>query len=229
MSHAEPKVHVIDDDSAMRRALTAAIGAAGYETQGHADADAFLEHYDPDQPGCLLLDLHLPGISGFELMERCDTIPQLTPTIILTGQSDVQSAVQAMKAGAVDYIEKPFNQKQLLACVRDALVLSARRLDKRRQQEQVHSRLVQLTPRERQLLEQLVQGKSNKQVAGDWYVSLRTIENHRAHLMRKMRAKNVADLVRMVATSNDPIRHMLSDEMGGRHDRYSPDERSLST
>jgi FixJ family two-component response regulator len=206
MSDDKPKVYIVDDDPTICKAMSVVIGAQGFCVETFGRAETFLECFDPDVLGCLLLDLRLPGMGGLQLLRDDRNIAYHLPTIILTGNSDVTLAVSAMKAGAMDFIQKPYDREQLMGCIRNALVLAGRRQRERQSTQSVRRRLDTLTPRERELLNELIAGKSNKQIASEWFVSLRTIENHRAHLMSKMKARNVADLVRVVAvtlTSSD--------------------------
>lgn len=204
MSDDKPRVYIVDDDPTICKTLSVVIGSQGYRVETFHRAESFLEQFDPDVPGCLLLDLRLPGMSGLQLLRDERNIAYYLPTIILTGHSDVALAVSAMKAGAMDFIQKPYDREQLFSGIRSALVLAGRRHRERQSTQSVRHRLDTLTPRERELLNELVAGKSNKQIAHEWFVSLRTIENHRAHLMSKMKAKNVADLVRVVAVTLMP-------------------------
>ncbi|QNN21033.1 response regulator transcription factor [Planctomycetales bacterium ZRK34] len=201
MSDEQPIVYIVDDDPTICKALSIVIGSQGYGVETFGRAETFLDQYDPDVLGCLLLDLRLPGMSGLQLLDDERNISHHLPTIILTGHSDITHAVSAMKSGAMDFIQKPYDREQLMGCIRNAVVMAGRRQRKRKSTQSVRRRLETLTPRERELLDELLAGKSNKQIAGQWYVSLRTIENHRAHLMSKMNAKNVADLVRAVSVT----------------------------
>lgn len=198
-----PTVYIVDDDSGIRRSLSTVMDLAGYSPVSFDRVEKFLEAFEPDQVGCLLLDIQLPGMTGLDLLHRHPAVGRSMPTIILTGHGDVGRAVDAIKSGAMDFLEKPIERDQLLNRVQLAMQLSEQRHAEQQEREIVRQRLATLTSREQQLLSELISGKSNKQIAGEWYVSLRTIENHRAHLMKKMHAKNIADLVRMATAHGE--------------------------
>ena len=195
-------VFVVDDDEAVRRFLCGLIGSVGLRAEAYASAQDFLEAYQSGRPGCLLLDIRMPGMSGLELQrELVERAPDL-PVIILTGHGNVQVAVHAMKAGAVDFIEKPFNNELLLDRIQKAVAKSLRADSNRVRQDEISDRIRRLTARERQVLDQVVAGQTNKGIARHLDISERTVEIHRAKVMEKMCAKSLADLVKMVATLN---------------------------
>lgn len=190
-------VHLIDDDEAVRRSLAFLLSTAGHAVRVYDSADAFLATLDGSQRGCVVTDLRMPGVDGIELLRRLNQLDVEMPVIVMTGHADVSLAVQAMKFGAVDFIEKPFDDDLLLEAIRIALA----RLDQaeRRQLEtsQIEARLGSLSPRERQVLEGLVAGHPNKTIAYDLKLSPRTVEVHRANVMTKMGARSLSELVRI--------------------------------
>jgi two-component system response regulator FixJ len=197
MQSDEATVHVIDDDEAMRDSLAFLLGSAGIEVQTHASANIFLENLSNLNPGCIITDVRMPGLSGIDLLRRLRELKIDVPVVVITGHGDVPLAVEAMKIGALDFLEKPFDDEVLLASVRSAL--NRLGLDHKRQAErrEVEGRLATLSKRERDVLQGLVVGKANKQIAYDLGISPRTIEVYRANLMAKMHATSLSDLVRM--------------------------------
>jgi len=197
----EPAVFIVDDDAAVRRFLGGLIESVELRVEAYASAQDFLGAYEPGRPGCLVLDVRMPGMSGLELQrELVDRAIDL-PVIVLTGHGNVQVAVHAMKAGAVDFIEKPFDNELLLDRIQKAVAGNVRATSERAKRNEIAIRLQQLTPRERQVLDLVVSGESNKGVARHLDISERTVEIHRANVMRKMRATSLADLVKLVASS----------------------------
>lgn len=190
-------VHVVDDDAAIRDALVLLLEAAGHRARAHADADRFLSEMDSAQPGCVIADVRMPGMSGLDLQRHLKEQGADLPVIIITGHADVAMAVQALKAGATDFIEKPFDEDVLLAGVSRALDTGARAFRERRQLADVKARAAGLTPREREVMDLVVQGLPNKAVAVELSISARTVEIHRARVMEKMAANSLSDLVRM--------------------------------
>ncbi len=194
----EPVVFVVDDDQAIRSSLKWLIESVGLKVEVYASADAFMNSYYPGRAGCLLLDVRMPGMSGLELQEHFARNHIHIPIIIITGHGDVPMAVRAMKAGAIDFIEKPFNDELLLESIRGALAVDERQRQLQSQRASVASRLAQLTPREHEVMEMVTEGRSNKEIAGTLGVSAKTVEAHRARVMEKMEAGSLAELVRMV-------------------------------
>lgn len=193
----EPTVFVVDDDEAVRQSLRLLLKSMGMPSVIHASAEEFLAGYHPDQPGCLVLDVRMPGMSGPELQHELNRRGAIIPVIFVTGHGDVHMAVEAMQHGAVDFLQKPFGDKELTDRIQRALTADRRNRDLLGEKEEIRARLAMLTRRERQVLELVTRGKSNKVIAGDLGVSQRTVEIHRARLTEKMRAASLAHLVRM--------------------------------
>lgn len=190
-----PTVHIVDDDEAVRQSLAFMLGSAGFPIRLYESAHLFLEAVDPAQCGCLITDVRMPDMTGIELLGRIkDKMPCL-PAIVITGHGDVPLAVEAMKAGAVDFIEKPFDEEVLLKAVQAALERATG--EGSDQMQEVLSRLATLSERERQVLEGLVAGQANKVIAAAYGISPRTVEVYRANVMTKMQANSLPDLVRM--------------------------------
>jgi len=205
MNNTETKqstVYVVDDDDAMRESLTWLIESVGLNVETYASADEFLESYYPGRPGCVLLDVRMPGMSGLELQGHLQKQQVTVPVIMITGHGDVPMAVRAMKSGAIDFIEKPFNDEQLLESIRNALAIDDTRRDEQSFKAEVASRLAQLTPRESEVMDMVTAGKSNKEIANSLGVSAKTVEAHRAKVMEKMEAGSLAELVRLVVSSH---------------------------
>ena len=197
MTDYNPSVFLVDDDEAVRDSMVLLMKSVGMTTETFPSAQEFLDAYDPDRPGCLLLDIRMPGMSGMELQEKLIERQANLPIIFITGHGDIPMAVEAMQRGAVDFIPKPFRDQDLLDRINQALEEDRKNRSALLEQDAVAKRLGQLTPRERQILELVVQGKANKVIAGELGVSQRTVEIHRARVMEKMGAKSLAHLVRM--------------------------------
>jgi FixJ family two-component response regulator len=194
MSRAEPTVFLVDDDASTRELIAWLMKRNGIAAQVFGDARAFLEAYRPTQPGCLVLDLNLPGMNGLELQSYLNEQGVVLPVIFLSGRADVPKAVRAVKEGAIDFLEKPFDYKQLLELVRNCFERDAAR---RKRAE----RLAQLTQREREVLDRVVGGKLNREIAEELAISVKTVEAHRAHLMEKLEVDSVAELVQAVLSA----------------------------
>jgi two-component system response regulator DctR len=193
----EPNVFVVDDDAAMRMSTTTLLRAASLPHIAYGSAKAFLADYHPDTPGCLLLDLNLPGMSGMDLIEQLRAQNCLLPVLIISGTGTIPIAVRGMKLGVVDFLEKPVSPGVLIPKVQAAMELDAQRRIDATGLAQLRQQLANLTPRERELLKLLVGGASNKIIAAELGISIKTVENHRAHIMQKTGAVNTADLVRI--------------------------------
>lgn len=196
-SEQQGVVFIVDDDEALRDSLRWLIESVGLMVETHDSADSFLQSYYPGQSGCLLLDVRMPGMSGLELQEQLESRDIRLPIVIITGHGDVAMAVRAMKAGAMDFIEKPFDDELLLASIQRALSLDVEQRKSRATQAEILARLAHLTRREHQVMELVTTGKANKQIASELNVSAKTVEAHRAHVMEKMQANSLAELVRM--------------------------------
>ena len=203
MSELSPTVFVVDDDEAVRDSLAMLLRSVGLESEAYADADEFLAAFDPRRPGCLVLDIRMPGISGLDLQQRLCRRGALLPIIFITGHGDVPMAVQAIRDGAVDFIQKPFQDQALLDRIQQALRLDAERREEITQRVEIERRLTRLSPRERQVMDLVVAGHANKVIAGQLGLSQRTVEIHRAKVMEKMQAGSLAHLVRMAVTARD--------------------------
>jgi two-component system, LuxR family, response regulator FixJ len=197
MSEDAPVVFVVDDDPAMRESLRWLIESIGLTVQTHATAKEFLERYDPANVGCLVLDVRMPGLSGLDLQDELVTRGTILPIIMITGYAEVPMAVRAMKAGAIDFIEKPFSDQDLLDRVRLAIDLSQQVRAANKERAEIFARVARLTPREREVCDRVIAGMSNKVIAKDLGLSTKTVEVHRARLMEKLQASTLADLVRL--------------------------------
>ncbi|MEJ2425502.1 MAG: response regulator transcription factor [Candidatus Thiodiazotropha sp.] len=199
---SRPTVFVVDDDQAMRNSLKWLIESVSMQVETFESANAFIQSYYPGRSGCLLLDVRMPGMSGLELQEYLLVNQIAIPVIIITGHGDVPMAVRAMKAGAVDFIEKPFNDELLLESIRQAMALDARQRDMQAQRAEIATRLARLTPREHEVMVMVTNGQANKEIANTLGVSSKTVEAHRARVMEKMEADSLAELVRMAINAN---------------------------
>jgi FixJ family two-component response regulator len=198
-------VHVVDDDQGVRKGLCRLLEAAGYEARPYASAGEFLLAEKGDAPGCVLLDVKMPGPSGLELQQALARVPEPLPVVFLTGHGDIPLTVQALKAGASDFLTKPVKRETLLAAVETALAQDAVRRAQRDDLRTLRARYETLTPREREVLAQVVAGKLNKQIAGDIGAAERTVKAHRAQVMAKMQVSSVAELVRAAARLSLPV------------------------
>jgi FixJ family two-component response regulator len=198
MPERSPTVFIVDDDEAVRSSLRLLIKSVGLIPSALGSAREFLEHYDPAQPGCLVLDVRMPEMSGLELQEHLNRQGAIIPVIFITGHGDVPMAVEAMQAGAFDFLPKPFRDQDLINRVQRALEKDRANRAVLNERSLIRERLESLTPREREVLDMVSSGKPNKIMAADLGVSQRTVEIHRARVMEKMGASSLAQLVRMV-------------------------------
>jgi two-component system response regulator FixJ len=198
---AEPAVVVVDDDASMRDSLTLLLEVAKLRPVTYPSAERFLEEYDPSRPGCVLLDVNMPGMSGLDLQDLMAEKGWLSPVILMAGNANVEMAVRGTKAGAFDFIEKPFMAEALLERIRQAIDEDRERRLRYEKRCQRDERLASLTPRERQVADLLVAGKLSKEVAVELQISAKTVEKHRANIMVKIQARSVADLVSMLLAS----------------------------
>ena len=193
----DPIIYVIDDDDAVRQSLEFLLRTAGVTVRGFESAKAFLEVLPQIRSGCIITDVRMPHITGIELLRHVKEFNSDLPVIVITGHGDISLAVDAMKLGAVDFLEKPFDDDQLLVAVRSALSQDADTGKRKAELTGIHDKLAALSNRERQVLEGLVAGNANKTIAFDLGISPRTVEIYRANLMTKMAANSLSDLVRM--------------------------------
>jgi two-component system, LuxR family, response regulator FixJ len=198
MKELPQTVYVVDDDDAVRDSLRLLLKSAGIPCEAFGSAQEFLGGYDPAQPGCLVLDVRMPGMSGLEMQTELNLRGATIPVIFITGHGDIPMAVEAMQHGAFDFLQKPFRDQELLDRVQRALTRDTENRARLRHTDRIRERLATLSPREREVLDLVTQGKANKMVAGDLGVSQRTVEIHRAHVMQKMEAGSLAELVRMM-------------------------------
>jgi two-component system response regulator FixJ len=190
-------VFVVDDDEAVRASLKLLLKTLGLPAQTYASAQEFLATFDERRGGCLVLDIRMPGMSGLELQEELNTRGAMLPIIFITGHGDVPMAVEAMQRGAMDFLQKPFRDQDLLDRISEALAKDRAGRELLGNRERIRARVAALTPREREVMALVTQGKANKVIAADLDLSQRTVEIHRAHVMEKMGANSLAHLVRM--------------------------------
>ncbi len=194
---AEPIVHVIDDEADVRQALALLLRSVGLASRVYASAQDFLAQYRPGPPGCLVIDVRLPGMSGLELQERLAQLGVALPVILMTAHGDIPMAVRAMRAGALDFIEKPFHDQLLLDRIHEGIRRSRQWQDDAGERATLERRYASLTEREKEVMAQVVDGQPSKLIADRLGLSTRTVETHRAHVMEKMQAASLSHLVRM--------------------------------
>lgn len=204
MAESGEVVFVVDDDESVRRSLRRLLASAGFAVETFASAEEVLARGRPVGPACLVTDLQMPGVTGLELQERLASDAIRMPMVFITGHGDIPSSVRAMKEGAVDFLTKPFDDEELLGAVRRALARDAEALAKWDGVRSVRARAERLTPREREVMDLVVTGMLNKQIAYDLGTSEKTIKVHRARVMEKMEASSVAELVRLVDRLRGP-------------------------
>ena len=190
-------VFMVDDDEAVRKAISRLLRSAGIASAVFASPSEFLAQYNPDMPGCLVLDMAMPDLDGLQLQTALNEKGCILPIIFLTGHGDVSKSVQAMKQGAFDFLSKPAKDKDLLTAVRAAFERDTVVRQERAKLSEIRARLETLTPREREVLQHVVSGKLNKQIAGDLGIAEATVKMHRAHVMEKMKVESVAELTRL--------------------------------
>jgi len=197
MSGPVPTVFVVDDEPSVLKALSRLLRSARLNVATFDSPKEFLERHDPYAPGCLVLDVAMPGLSGLELQKTLAATGAAVPVIFLTGRADVPMSVQAMKRGAVDFLTKPLNDKSLLAAVRGAIEKDHVNRQAQAERSEIQRRLAMLTPREREVMDHIVSGQSNKQIAADLGTVEKTIKVHRARVIEKMKVRSLAELVRL--------------------------------
>lgn len=197
-SAIEPTVYVVDDDPSILEWITAVVQSIQLPVKSFANAHDMLESFAPQRCGCVVTDLRMPRMSGLELQERLNELGSVCPVILISAHGEVSAAVRAMKAGAIDFLEKPFGAQELIDRINGAVALSEARVRERGARREVRERFERLTDRERETLRGIVDGKANKVMAIDLGISEKTVEDRRARVMRKMEANSVAELTRMV-------------------------------
>ena len=198
MKELAPTVYIVDDDSGVRSSIRVLMKSVGLPAMPFASAKEFLAAYHANSPGCLVLDIRMPGMSGLELQEALNERGAVIPVIFITGHGDIPMAVEAMRHGAFDFLQKPFRDQDLLDRIQRAIAKDAELRQSLGEHARIRTHLESLTPREREVLDLMTQGKQNKSIALDLGVSPRTVEIHRARVMEKMNAHSVAELVRMM-------------------------------
>lgn len=190
-------VYVVEDDDAVRDSLQMMLESVGRQVQSFASADSFLAAYTQSMAGCIVLDIRMPGMNGMELQRKLNEINSILPIIFVTGHGDVPMAVEAMQQGAVDFVQKPYREQELLDKITQAITLDEENRDSLLQRQIILASMNELTPRERDVMKQMVAGKANKVIAIELDISQRTVEIHRARVMEKLNANSLAHLVRM--------------------------------
>jgi FixJ family two-component response regulator len=196
-------IFIVDDDEAVRDSLRWLLEANGYRVRSFSGAEEFLESYDPNQVGVLIVDVRMPGMSGLELQEELIARQVPLPIVFITGHGDVPMAVSTMKKGAVDFLEKPFNETDLRGIVARMLEMANERFSQLQAKKNQEAVLGRLTAREQQVLERIVAGRLNKQIAGDLNISIKTVEAHRANIMEKLEVTTVADLMKIALANSE--------------------------
>jgi FixJ family two-component response regulator len=204
MNRGELTVYIVDDDQSVRDALGLMLSVRSYKTALFADAASFLEGYRPDWRGCLLLDLRMPGMDGLTLQQKLNEIGCDMPVIVITGHGNVESARRAFRSRAVDFLEKPLDHKRLIASIEEAFARQSARSQVDAQDRHVARLLATLTPREHEVMERVVAGRHNRDIAAELDISPRTVEVHKARVMQKLQVTNIADLVRLSLRARGP-------------------------
>jgi FixJ family two-component response regulator len=210
MKGKSPIVFIVDDDEAVRSSLRFVCKSVGLAATPFSSATAFLEAYDPEQPGCLVLDVRMPGMSGLALQEQLNLRGAMIPVIFISGHGDIPMAVEAIQHGAFDFLQKPFRDQDLIDRIQRALAKDSTNRAALGERSRIRHRLESLTPREREVMALMIQGKPNKIMAAQLNLSQRTVEIHRAHVMEKTGASSLAQLVRMAMDVNAPLSESTS-------------------
>jgi len=198
----EPTVFIVDDDAAVREAMSWLVSTLQYPVEVFESAADFLEHYTPERPGCVLLDVRLPGMSGMQLQRKLLDDGAIIPVIIITGHGDVPMAVRAIQTGAFNFLEKPFRDQELLDNIQEAIELDATKRSNRSYTEKIRALIESLTPRERELMQLMVDGYSNRGISEACGISVKTVEVHRSRIMSKMGVGSLPELVKMALIVN---------------------------
>lgn len=198
------RVYIVEDDDAVRESLQMMLESVGREVVSFASADLFLEQYTENLSGCIILDIRMPGMNGMELQRKLNELNSILPIIFVTGHGDVPMAVEAMQQGAVDFVQKPYREQELLDKISQAMQLDKENRHSLQQQQLILENMNDLTPREKDVMRLMIDGKANKVIAADLNISKRTVEIHRARVMEKLNANSLAHMVRMyLAVEND--------------------------
>ncbi|AMO69719.1 response regulator [gamma proteobacterium BDW918] len=200
---AEATVYLVEDDDAVRDSLQMVLESVGHKVASYSRADAFLEDYSVDMAGCMVLDIRMPGMNGMELQRQLNARNSILPIIFVTGHGDVPMAVDAMQRGAVDFVQKPYREEELLGKIQQAITADIENRADLEEKHKIRAKLTDLTPRETQVMELMIEGKANKVIAYDLDISQRTVEIHRARVMEKMGVRSLAHLVRMVMAAEE--------------------------
>ena len=200
MTQPDPAVFVVDDDEAVRDSLRSLLGSVNLPVKAFASGQEFLDAYRADETGCLVADIRMPGMSGLDLQSELARRSINLPMIMITGHGDIKMCARAMKAGAFDFVEKPFNGQELLDLIHQAVKMNLESVERRRELAEIRGRLNLVKPRDREVLDGIVLGETNKKIAARLGLSAKTVEFRRAKVMRTMRAETLADLVRMIMT-----------------------------
>jgi two-component system, LuxR family, response regulator FixJ len=205
MKEQPATVCIVDDDEAVRGSLKLLLKSLGLATRAYGSAPEFLAEFDPQRRGCLVLDIRMPGMSGLDLQQELNARGALVPIIFMTGHGDVPMAVEALQQGAMDFLQKPFRDQDLLDRIHRAIERDRAGRELLGNRERIRARIDSLTPREREVLKLITDGKANKVIAAELQLSQRTVEIHRGHVMEKMEANSLAHLVRMVMEAEDRV------------------------
>ncbi|MBD2858025.1 response regulator transcription factor [Spongiibacter sp. KMU-158] len=203
MMTTESTVYLVEDDDAVRDSLQMVLESVGHKVASYSRADAFLEDFSTDMAGCMVLDIRMPGMNGMELQRQLNNRNSILPIIFVTGHGDVPMAVEAMQRGAVDFVQKPYREEELLSKIQQAITADTENRAALDEKHKIAERLSELTPREKQVMDLMIEGKANKVIAYDLDISQRTVEIHRARVMEKMGVRSLAHLVRMVMAVNE--------------------------
>ena len=203
MAELAPTVYIVDDDEAVRESLGLLLESVDQVSSGFDSATSFLESYDDDMAGCIVLDIRMPGMNGMELQKKLNDVNSILPIIFVTGHGDVPMAVEAMQHGAVDFIQKPYREQDLLDKINQALNIDQQQRADLKEKQEIIKRIETLTPREKEVMTMMIDGNANKVIAIDLGISQRTVEIHRSRVMEKMSTHSLAHLVRMVLATKE--------------------------